>query len=396
MAETTQLGDAKHVDDLISQLLADNDPKGDRVAFLGAQFDLGLAWVGFPEGHGGLGLSPGLQVTVNQAMLEAGAPLSAQFNPIGTGMGAPTVVEHGTEEQMKRWLRPLFTGEEIWCQLFSEPGAGSDVAALAAKAVLDGDEWIANGQKVWTTLAHVSRWGMLVVRTDPDLPKHKGMTYFIMDMETEGIEVRPLRQATGEAEFNEVYMTDVRIPDADRLGDRGDGWRVSLTTLMNERVAIGAAVMPREHGPIGEVVKLWKDSPGDVVQRDDMMRLWIEAETARLTNWRAAQGRAKGTPGPEGSIAKLVYAELNKRIYDFALDLMGAAGMGYDSYQYTLPEDFVAGDRDIRRSFVRARANSIEGGTSEIMKNIVGERVLGLPGEPRVDKDIPWSEVPKS
>lgn len=396
MDETAQPADAKHVDDLIGQLLSENDPLGDRVEFLGAQFDLGLAWIRFPEGDGGLGLSPGLQVRVNQAMLEAGAPFSAQFNPIGTGMGAPTVVEHGTPEQKKRWLRPLFTGEEIWCQLFSEPGAGSDVAALAAKAVLDGEEWVANGQKVWTTLAHVSKWGMLVVRTDPDLPKHKGMTYFIMDMESEGVEIRPLRQATGEAEFNEVYMTDVRIPESDRLGDKGDGWRVSLTTLMNERVAIGASVMPREHGPIGEVVNMWKDRPGDGVQRDEMMRLWVEAETARLTNWRAAQSRVMGTPGPEGSIAKLVYAELNKKIYEFALDLMGADGMGYDTYAYTLPEDFVAGGRDVRRSFIRARANSIEGGTSEIMKNIVGERVLGLPGEPRVDKDIPWSEVPKS
>ena len=396
MAETTTPADAKQVDDLIGQLLGDHDPTGDRVAFLGAQFDLGLAWVRFPEGHGGLELSPGLQVRVNQAMLEAGAPLSAKFNPIGTGMGGPTVVEHGTDEQKKRWLRPMFTGEEIWCQLFSEPGAGSDVAALATRAVLDGEEWIANGQKVWTTLAHVSKWGMLVARTDPDLPKHKGMTYFIMDMEAEGVDVRPLRQATGEAEFNEVYLTDVRIADADRLGDQGDGWRVSLTTLMNERVAIGAVVMPREHGPIGELVDMWRSQPGDGVQRDEMMHLWVEAETARLTNWRAAQLRELGTPGPEGSIAKLVYAELNKKIYDFALNLMGANGMGYDTYAYTLPEDFVAQDRDIRRSFVRARANSIEGGTSEIMKNILGERVLGLPGEPRVDKDIPWSEVPKS
>ncbi len=171
-------------------------------------------------------------------------------NPIGYGMGAPTLVAHGSDAQRARYLRPLFTGEEIWCQLFSEPGAGSDVASLATTAVRDGDEWIVNGQKVWTTLAHLSRWGMLIARTDPDAPKHKGMTYFVIDMQAPGVEVRPLRQMTGEAEFNEVFMTDVRIPDAERLGDVGEGWRVSLTTLMNERVSIGGAIPPREGGMI--------------------------------------------------------------------------------------------------------------------------------------------------
>jgi alkylation response protein AidB-like acyl-CoA dehydrogenase len=379
----------------VDSLLHENDPRGDPMAFLGAQFDLGLAWVHFPEGLGGLGASPGLQVMVNERLLDAKAPLAAMRNPIGVGMGAPTVLAHGTPQQTARWLRPLFTTEEIWCQLFSEPGAGSDVAALATKAVQDGDEWVVNGQKVWTTLAHKSKWGMLVARTDPELPKHKGMTYFIMDMESPGVEVRPLRQATGEGEFSEVYMTDVRIPDSDRLGDRGDGWRASLTTLMNERVAIGANVVPRNYGPIGRVVGLWREHGGGAVERDQLMRLWVEAETARLTNWRAAQNRDQGTPGPEGSIAKLVYAELNKKIYELGLDIVGPEGMGYDSYEFVIPEEVGSAQLDLRKSFIRARANSIEGGTSEIMKNIVGERVLGLPGEPRVDKDVPWSDVPR-
>ncbi len=386
----------KLVRDRLGRLLDEHDPRGDRVEFFQAQFDLGLAWVYFPEGLGGLGIDPGLQLLVDERLREEGSPHPATFNVIGYGMGAPTVLEHGTEEQKRRWLRPLFTGEEVWCQLFSEPGAGSDVAGLSARAVRDGDEWVVNGQKVWTTLAHVAKWGMLVVRTDPDLPKHQGLTYFIMDMTSSGVEVRPLRQATGEAEFNEVYMTDVRIPDSDRLGDEGDGWRVVLTTLMNERVAIGGTVGPRGSGPIGDALVLWEERPGGRVQRDLLVRLWCEAETARLTNLRAAENRDEGTPGPEGSIAKLVYAELNKRIYELCLDLLGPEGMLYDGYEVVLPDDVDSTGRDIRKKFVRARANSIEGGTSEIMKNILGERVLGLAGEPRVDKDVPWTDVPRS
>ncbi|MGH9136803.1 MAG: acyl-CoA dehydrogenase family protein, partial [Acidimicrobiales bacterium] len=189
----------ERVTSLCDELLAELDPRSTpAVEFLGRQFDLGLAWVHFPEGHGGLGLSPKLQKLVNERLIGAGAPVPALRNIIGHGMGAPTVVAHGTEEQQSRYLRPLFTGEEVWCQLFSEPGAGSDVAGLSSKAVRDGDEWIVNGQKVWTTLAHVSRWGMLVARTDPEQPKHRGLTYFVVDMQAPGVEVRPLRQITGE------------------------------------------------------------------------------------------------------------------------------------------------------------------------------------------------------
>ena len=379
----------------LDALLADHEPAGDPVEFLGARFDLGLAWVWYPEGLGGLGLGRGLQTVVEERLQAAGAPNPARYNPLGVGMGAHVLMAHGSVEQQHKWLRPMFTGEEIWCQMFSEPGAGSDVAALAARAVRDGDEWVVNGQKVWTTLAHVAKWGMLVVRTDPDVPKHQGMSYFIVDMDAPGVEVRPLRQITGEAEFNEVYFTDVKVPDEYRISEVGDGWRVVLTTLMNERVAIGGAIAPRGSGPIGEAVRTWKQyGHTDPADRDALMRLWVAAEAARLTNLRGAQMRSRGTPGPEGSTAKLVYAEVNKRIYELVLDLMGPDGMLYDTYEMIVPDEFTV--HPPTKAFLRVRANSIEGGTSEIMRNILGERVLGLPGEPRVDKDLPWSKVPRS
>ncbi|HZT66076.1 MAG TPA: acyl-CoA dehydrogenase family protein [Acidimicrobiales bacterium] len=386
------------VRDQVERLLSDHDPRStDATTFWGAQFDLGLAWVHFPEGLGGLGLSPRYQEIVSTALRGAGAPSNGLRNPIGLGMGAPTVVTHGSDAQKQRYLRPLFTCEEIWCQLFSEPGAGSDVASLSTRAVRDGDEWVVNGQKVWTTLAHRARWGMLVARTDADVPKHRGLTYFVIDMHAPGVEVRPLRQMTGEAEFNEVYMTDVRIPDSERLGDVGAGWHVALTTLMNERVSIGGTVTPRGGGLIGEAVKLWKSKGhSDPALRDRLMRLWIEAEVTRLTNIRAGQARKAGTPGPEGSTSKLAFAELNKRITELCIDLLGPEGMLYSSYEMIRPEEAGLGGRDMWKTFLRTRANSIEGGTSEVMRNILGERVLGLPGDVRVDKDRPWAEVPRS
>ncbi|MBI5158440.1 MAG: acyl-CoA dehydrogenase family protein [Acidimicrobiia bacterium] len=379
---------------LIDRLLAEHDPAGDEKEFLAARFDLGLAWVWFPEGLGGLHAERSLQTIVEQRLAAADAPNPARTNALGVGMGAHVLLAHATVEQQHRWLRPMFIGEEIWCQLFSEPGAGSDMAALAARAIRDGDEWVVNGQKVWTTLAHVARWGMIVCRTDPDVPKHQGMTYFIVDMTAPGVEVRPLRQITGEAEFNEVYFTDTRIPDGDRIGDVGDGWRIALTTLMNERVAIGGAVAPRGSGPIADAVRTWQEyGHDDPAARDRLMQLWIESEAARLTNLRAAQMRTRGTPGPEGSTSKLVYADVNKRIYEYVVELMGPDGMLYDTYEEIRPDEFTVHPRT--KAFLRARANSIEGGTSEIMKNILGERVLGLAGEPRVDKDLPWSRVPR-
>ena len=393
---TTHPPDEQRVIDLVDQLVAENDPNGRRTDFMGAQFDLGLAWVHFPVGLGGLGLPPRYQQLIDERLDAVTGHRPRSFDVLGHGMGAPMLVAHGNEAQQARYLRPMFTGNEVWCQLFSEPGAGSDVAGLATRAVQDGEEWVVNGQKVWTTVAHIAKWGMLVARTDPDLPKHKGMTYFIIDMEADGVEVRPLRQITGEAEFNEVYFTDARIPDANRVGERGDGWRVTLTTLMNERVAIGATPVPRNDGPIGELLEVWAEMGGDDSSRDRLMRLWVAAEAARLTNLRAHENRTTGTPGPEGSTAKLVYAELNKEIYEFAVELLGAEGMLYDTYAFIQPDPADEALIDVRRRFLRARANSIEGGTSEIMKNILGEQVLRLPGEPRVDKDVAWKDVPRS
>ena len=388
----------KHLDSLVRKLLDDHDPNGSRVDFLGAQYDLGLAWAHFDEGYGGLGLAPKLQGRVNAKLSQEGAPMCWQRNPIGYGMCGPTVYTHGSEEQKSKYLRPLFTTEEIWCQLFSDPSAGSDVAGLTSRAVKDGDEWIVNGQKVWTTLAHVSRWGCLVTRTDPEAPKHKGLSYFVIDMDQAGVDVRPLRQMTGDAEFNEVYFTNARIPDSERLGETGEGWRVALTTLMNERVAIGGGQAPRGSGPIANSVRLWREmdpSRQDSATRDRLMKMWAKAEVARLTNIRASQNRAKGVPGPEGSTGKLAFAENNKNIQEFNVELLGAQGMLYDTY--SIERSTIAmRTANTQRGFLRSRANSIEGGTSEVMRNILGERVLGLPGDVRTDKDVPFSEVPNN
>ena len=392
--------DEQRVSDLVAELLSEFPPKStDPVTFLGAQFDKGLAWVHFEEGFGGLGLNPKVQRQINERNYPEGAPNPVARNPIGHGMCGPTVAVWGTPEQKKRYLRPLFTGEEVWCQLFSEPGSGSDFAGLSAKGVRDGDEWIANGQKVWTTLAHLSRWGLLIVRTDSEAVKHAGMTAFVVDMQAPGVEIRPLYQITGEAEFNEVYFTDVRIPASEMLGNVGDGWRVSLTTLMNERVSIGGAIPAKGSGAIRDAVKVWNTlstDRRDPATRDELMKLWVRAELLRLTNIRASQNRKMGDPGPEGSIAKLAMAELHKDIYSFAVSMMGADGMLFPSgYQMIRPEHAM-GLENPQKAFLRSRANSIEGGTSEVMRNILGERVLGLPGDVRVDRDMAWSKVPRN
>jgi alkylation response protein AidB-like acyl-CoA dehydrogenase len=391
--------DEARIIELTDQLLREFPPSStSAVNFLGAQFDLGLAWVHFPVGHGGLGLSPKFQRTINERIYAAGAPNPMMRNPIGHGMCGPTVVEWGSDEQKKRYLRPLFTGEEVWCQLFSEPGSGSDFAGLSAKGVKDGDEWVANGQKVWTTLAHLSRWGLLVVRTNPEAVKHAGLTAFVVDMQAPGVEVRPLRQMTGEAEFNEVYFTDVRIPEKEMLGQPGDGWRVSLTTLMNERVSIGGTIPSRGSGVISHAVKAFKNLPKDQqdpATRDELMKLWSRAEVLRLTNIRANAARRMGSPGPEGSIGKMASADLNKETYAFTVNLMGAEGMLYGSYEMVRPETAMSFE-GVQKAFLRSRANSIEGGTTEVMKNILGERMLGLPGDVRVDRDVAWSKVPRN
>jgi alkylation response protein AidB-like acyl-CoA dehydrogenase len=399
-ATATLTADEQKVSSLIDELLSEFPPRStDPATFLGAQFDKGLAWVHFEPGHGGLGLNPKLQRSINERLFAAGAPNPVARNPIGHGMCGPTVAVWGSAEQKTRYLRPLFTGEEVWCQLFSEPGSGSDFAGLSAKGIKDGDEWIMNGQKVWTTLAHLSRFGLLIVRTDPEAVKHAGLTAFVVDMQAPGVEVRPLYQITGEAEFNEVYFTDVRVPNHEMLGNIGDGWRVSLTTLMNERVSIGGAIPAKGSGPIRDALKVWKELPADrrdAATRDELTSLWIRAELLRLTNIRASQNRKMGDPGPEGSIAKLAMAELNKDIYSFAVSLLGADGMLFPSgYQMIRPEHAM-GLENPQKAFLRSRANSIEGGTSEVMRNILGERVLGLPGDVRVDRDVAWSKVPRN
>jgi alkylation response protein AidB-like acyl-CoA dehydrogenase len=392
--------DEARVDAAVDALLAEVDPRGvEPVAFRGAQYDAGLAWVHFPEGRGGLGVPPRHQRQVQARLRAAGAPPGEGRLGVGLTLAGPTIVTNGSPELQDRLLRRTFTGEDAWCQLFSEPGAGSDLAALGTRAVRDGDEWVVTGQKVWNTLAHLADRALLIARTDPEAAKHKGLTYFALDMHAPGVEVRPLRQITGEAEFNEVYLTEVRVPDADRIGDVGDGWRVSMTTLMNERSTIGGGSAPiRGSGSIAEAVRLWQAS-GDrrPAVRDRLMRLWSEAEALRLTNLRAGQNRAAGNPGPEGSIAKLMFAEVNKEVYELCVDLLGADGLvGYD-YELRRSDEvgLVGPPGSGRKMFLRSRANSIEGGTSEIQRNILAERILGLPGEPRVDKDVPWSQVPR-
>ncbi len=371
--------------------------------FWGKQFDLGLAWVQFPEGAGGLGLNPKYQLIITETLRKEGISQQNRVaNILGIGMGAPTIVEYGTEEQIAKYLRPMFTTEEIWCQLFSEPGSGSDLASLSTKAVDDSDGYIVNGQKVWTTLGHLAKWGLIVTRTDPDVPKHRGLTFFIVDMESDGVEVRPLRQITGEAEFNEVYFTDVKIPKENILGSLGDGWRVSLAILMNERVAIGGNVRERGSGAPGHLVQLWKDQElDDPVTKDKLISLWIEQEAVRLTNMRAFENREKGTPGPEGSTSKLYEAEINKASYEFGMEMLGNDGLLFPrGYELTQPElnfeNETFGFTDTQSLFLRSRANSIEGGTSEIMRNIIAERVLGLPSEPKLDKDKAWKDIPRS
>ena len=383
----------------VADFLATNDPATtDRQEFLRARYDAGLAWVHFPEGHGGFDLPRTLQPEVDAQLAEAGAPdNNPRSNGIGLGMAAPTILAFGTDEQKERFLRPLWTGEEIWCQLFSEPGAGSDLAAVATRAVRDGGEWVVNGQKVWTSGAHLARFAILLARTDPEVPKHGGLTYFVCDMNDPGVDVRPLRQITGEAEFNEVFLTDVRIPDAYRLGAEGEGWKIANATLNNERVAIGGGNAAREDGMVGVVATTWRERPERRTPElhDRMVRLWVEAEVARLTGQRLRQKLARGHPGPEGSAMKLTFARLAQQLSGLEVELLGEEGLRYSDWTMVRSDhvDFTARDAGYR--YLRAKGNSLEGGTSEILRNIVAERVLGLPSEPRVDKDIAWKDLPR-
>ena len=399
----------------VRELLAVHDPATmERLAFLRARFDAGLAWVSYPVGLGGLGAPRALQPVVDAELAAAGAPDNEPLRiGIGLGMAAPTILRHGTDEQRKRFLRPLWTGEEVWCQLFSEPGAGSDLAALATRAVramsgpqgeaardglgVDGDDWVVNGQKVWTSMAHEARWAILIARTDPAVPKHEGITYFVCDMTAEGVDVRPLRQLTGETEFNEVFLNDVRIPDAHRIGGVGQGWQVARTTLMNERVAIGGGAMPREAGMIGVVATTWRERPEvrTAGQHDTLMQLWVAAEAARIAAQRLREQLAAGQPGAEGSAVKFAYSRLTQAISGFELELLGEEGLRYDDWAMRRPSIVDWSHRSPGYRYLRAKGNSIEGGTSEILANIIAERVLGLPSEPRVDKDVAWKDLPR-
>jgi alkylation response protein AidB-like acyl-CoA dehydrogenase len=399
----------------VRDFLAGHDPAAmDRLEFLRARFDAGLAWVHYPAGLGGQGLSRQLQPAIDAEFAAAGAPNNRpELSGIGLGMAAPTILAFGSPEQQRRWLRPLWTGEEIWCQLFSEPGAGSDLAGLATRAVhgpgqggeggtgrSDGEstaDWVVTGQKVWTSSAHLAQWGLLLARTDPDVPKHQGLTYFACDMTAAGVEVRPLRQITGEAEFNEVFLTDVAVPDADRIGAVGEGWKVATTTLMNERVSIGGGAVPREGGMIGSAAAAWRSHPERRTPglHDRLLRLWADAEVARLAGARLRQQLAAGQPGPEGSAAKLVFARLNQEISELEVELTGPDGLRYQDWTMRRPEGANFYGRDPAYRYLRARGNSIEGGTSEILRNIIAERVLGLPPEIRVDKGVPWKDLPR-
>jgi alkylation response protein AidB-like acyl-CoA dehydrogenase len=328
--------------------------------------DAGWASVHWPVEYGGRGATMTESAIFFEELGRAGAPLPA--NVLGLLLAGPTIMLWGNDEQKDRYLNPIVTAEEIWCQGFSEPEAGSDLAALKTRAVMDGDEWIVTGQKVWTSAAQYSKWCMLVARTDTEVPKHKGLTYFLMDMEQDAVQVRPLRQITGEAEFNELFIEEARIPDANVLGGVGNGWKVALTTLMNERAGLAFFLQVRLRQLLDELFAEAgkRGLLDDPVVADKFGELHLKAEIIRLTAYRGLTAIEKyGVPGPEGSLTKWMWSETNQQLTQFAADLLGPETLDTDSrWSYEL---------------LRARGNSIEGGTTDILKNIVAERVLGLP-----------------
>jgi alkylation response protein AidB-like acyl-CoA dehydrogenase len=348
------------------------EPEGDvagfefRRAWQRALHDAGWAGVSWPKEYGGRGATLVEQAIYNEELARAQAP--STVNVLGLSMGGPTLIAHGTEEQKRRYLEPILSADEIWCQGFSEPEAGSDLASLKTRAVRDGDEWVVTGQKVWTTLAHHAKWCMLVARTDPDAARHQGLTYFLMDMEQDAVQVRPLRQITGEAEFNELFIEEARIPHENIVGGEGNGWAVAITTLMHERATLAFGLQIRVKVTLGELLEDARESgaAADPVIRDRLAQLYIESEVLRLNALRGLSAIMRtGVPGPEGSLGKWQWADVNKDLTELAVELRGArAVLDDDRWTYR---------------FLRARANSIEGGTTEILKNIVAERVLGLP-----------------
>jgi alkylation response protein AidB-like acyl-CoA dehydrogenase len=392
------------VDHAVDRLLEEYPPdRTDAVVFLRAQFDAGLAYVWFPDGYGGLGLPIDAQRQVDDRLVAAGAPPSGRVtNAIAAGQGAASILAYGSDDQKQRYLRPLFTGEMMGCQLYSEPGSGSDLASLGTRAERHGDEWIVNGQKVWTSGAHRADMAILLARTDPDAPKHAGLTQFVLDMHAPGVEVRPLRQMTGGAEFNEVFLSEVRVPDSERLGGINEGWAVSQHTLVYERYNM-PQVRGRGEGQIAVAVDAWRarsdqTSPGAVALKSELMRHYVNVEVVRLLQMRAGVLRAQGSSGPEGSLGKLAVSVVGRRLADWAPILGGANAMllpeGYDRGE----EEPGAGRRGIgSRSLalgcVGSPGMAIAGGTDQIQRNIIGDRVLGLPREPAVDRGLPWSQT---
>jgi len=342
----------------------------DMTSFLGAQFDAGLARMDYPVGHGGLDAEPKLQEIVDEALEAAGRRYAWNRNPMGIGMCGPTIVARGTDEQRARFLRPIFTAEELWCQLFSEPGAGSDVAGLATRAERDGDEWIVNGSKIWTSLAHRARWGLLLARTDPDAPKHAGVTMMAIDMKAPGVTVNPLRGITGDSHFNEVFFDDVFVPDSDVVGDVNRGWLVARATLGNERISIGGGSGGASGFTPDHLIKLLDASPQAVNYVRRAGECIAETHTLRLLNLRRASRAIAGAePGPEGNVTKLLVAEAGQRITELGMELAGSAAV-------------VGQAPKLLRSYLGNRAMTIAGGTSEITRNTIAERILGLPRDP--------------
>src|SRR5579864_2756985 len=349
---------------------ADLDQKSfidERRAWQRKLYDAGYVGMTWPKEYGGRGLTFMEQLIFNDEMILAQAP--EPINVIGLGMGGPVVIAHGTEEQKKRYLAPLLSAEEIWCQGFSEPNAGSDLSGLQTRAEDQGDHYVVNGQKVWTTLAHVAKWCMLVARERKEPNPREGLTYLLVDMESPGIEVRPLVQITGDAEFNEIFFKDVKVPKSQVLGEAGNGWAVAMTTLLHERGTLGMALATRAQITAAELAEhaRKRGRGADPLVRQKIAQHTIEARALQLNGYRAVTAvRRNGIPGPEGSILKLMWSELNQRMTETAIDALGPAGQVENGHPWLY-------------SFLRARGNTIEAGTSEVLRNILAERVLGLP-----------------
>lgn len=374
----------------LEELLTEVDPsKVSPEEALARQFDAGLAWVDFDPGSGGLGVDPEFRRLVRDELDRAGFVDPMSTNPVGYGQAAGAVHHHGTPEQRQRWLRDAFTMRDLWCQLFSEPGAGSDVAGLGTRAQLDGDVWVVNGQKVWSSAAKHARWAILLGRTHPELPKHRGLTFFVLDMQAPGVTVQPIREITGAAHFNEVFLDDVVIPDENRIGPAGKGWNVSMDALRHERSLAASFLFDADFGR--RVLDAWAERAEGAhdtgVRRHDMIATWVRCEVARFTVQRLQE------TGLDGAIAKLLVSELRQSVGELLVDLAGIhATVGCD-YTHTAAVFADRVESTAQDFFLGSRSATIAAGTSEIMRNIIGERVLGLPGEPRVDKSIPWRDT---